>query len=126
MATRKSTSKPAVKETPKEESQPAARPILTVDELIQRASGQCYLAEHLKHAASHLEELAMMLYEAQDRGTSLSANNPDIKYLSDTAQGIQILMSALADDVEHMAGYIEDLSKDAFALKKQREKAGAE
>ena len=99
-------------------------PVITVDQLINQAVGQGCAADHLKRAANHIEELAMMLYEARDPG--VPRDNPDVKYLADTARGIQILMSSLAEEIKNCAGYMTNLSNAASALKKQREEGGAE
>ena len=100
---------------------PAAELVITIDELIRQTSGLARLAEQTKRATGHLRELSMMLYEAQDRGGSRDFDN---KFLSDTAQGIQMLIDCQADDIDDIAGYVADFSKDACALNKQREEGG--
>lgn len=125
-AKNESTSKPAVKETPKAKSEQSAEPIITVDELITRAVGQCYTAESLNRSAEQIEQLSNMLFNAQDRGVSLN-DDPQVRYLSEMANGINILMSAIAGDIEHAAGYVTKLSEAAIRLRDQREaKGGAE
>jgi NH3-dependent NAD+ synthetase len=124
---KKSTTTRAVKETPKAKSEQSAEPIITVDQLITQAVGQCYTAESLNRSAEQIEQLSEMLFHAQDRGVSLNNDDPQVRYLAEMASGVQILMSATADEIERAAGYVTKFSEAALRLRDQREaKGGAE
>jgi len=101
MADKKSISKPAVEETPKR------KPITSADELLERVSDIGIAGDHIKEWGGHLEEMAIMLHEAQDRGDCST-------HMSLTAQGISALMSAMAGDLKEMSDYIHGLGRDAL------------
>lgn len=105
---------PATEPKPKETTEP----IITVNELIRRAASLGHAVEALKRAADHLRELSMMLYEAQDRRISTDLKG---RFLSDTAQGTQILIDCQADEVEEIAEHFGKLAHEAYRLEESRE-----
>jgi hypothetical protein len=75
--------------------------------------------DYTKRAAGHLQELSILLSEAQDGGHQTT------DYLRSIVMGSQILLSAIAEEIDNVGDDLNDFAEDAQTLRKQTE-GGAE
>lgn len=106
MAEIQSITKRFQQKTPKKES------VKSADHLIGRVGYLHIPAARIKEATGHLQELATMLFEAQD------CRDRDLDIFS-IVQGVEGLVDCYASYIDKIADDLVKLSKEAFALKKQ-------